>query len=179
MGRKKKNAAAMALGRLGGKAKSEAKTRAARANIRKRWPTSARAPFEQLEFRRLRAMTFTGLTDWWEFNNSDEISSPKCRVTRCALTEDQLTLMLETKDKEGTVWTGSMEKTARGYYVGFFDGVGRQGWRGTAKASGYLRIRENGAWRFLGDWVEQGPDENGKWYQTDHLWMAELELDQK
>ncbi len=33
----KKNPAAVALGRLGGKVKSEAKTRAARENIRKRW----------------------------------------------------------------------------------------------------------------------------------------------
>lgn len=33
----KKNPAAVALGRLGGKVKSAAKTRAARANVRKRW----------------------------------------------------------------------------------------------------------------------------------------------
>jgi hypothetical protein len=35
--KRKKNPAAVALGRLGGKVKSAAKTRAARENIRKRW----------------------------------------------------------------------------------------------------------------------------------------------
>jgi len=36
----KKNPAAVALGRLGGKVKSAAKTRAARANVLKRWAKS-------------------------------------------------------------------------------------------------------------------------------------------
>ena len=40
--KRKKNPAAVALGRLGGAVKSAAKTRAARANIRKRWAREKR-----------------------------------------------------------------------------------------------------------------------------------------
>jgi hypothetical protein len=40
--KRKKNPAAVALGRLGGEVKSAAKTRAARANIRKRWAREKR-----------------------------------------------------------------------------------------------------------------------------------------
>jgi hypothetical protein len=42
--KRKKNPAAVALGRLGGQAKSPAKTKAARANILKRWAKTKRAP---------------------------------------------------------------------------------------------------------------------------------------
>jgi hypothetical protein len=40
----RKNPHAVALGRLGGKVKSEAKTRAARRNVRKRWKRAKLRP---------------------------------------------------------------------------------------------------------------------------------------
>jgi len=44
MAKRTKNPHAVALGRKGGQAKSEAKTKAAKANILKRWAKTKRAP---------------------------------------------------------------------------------------------------------------------------------------
>lgn len=44
MAKRKKNRAAVTLGRLGGLAKSPAKTKAAKENILKRWAKTKRAP---------------------------------------------------------------------------------------------------------------------------------------